>query len=61
MAKKTKDLQYYEGLGRRKEAIARVRLYIVDKDKTVTISGNKLKAGEVYVNKKTADLTFPAI
>ena len=61
MAKKTKDLQYYEGLGRRKEAIARVRLYIVDKDKTVTISGNKLKAGEVYVNKKPADLTFPAI
>lgn len=60
MAKKTKNLKYYEGLGRRKEAVARVRLYIVGKDNSITLDGNKIKAGEITVNKKPADLTFPA-
>jgi len=59
MVKKTKDLKYYEGVGRRKEAIARVRLFITGKDKTVTVEGNKLKSGEILINKKPADLIFP--
>jgi small subunit ribosomal protein S9 len=61
MVKKTKDLKYYEAVGRRKEAVARVRLYIAGKDKTVTVDGNKIKAGEVFINRKSANLLFPAI
>ena len=60
MAKKTKDLQYYEGIGRRKEAVAQVRLYIGGKDKSVSLKGTKMKLGEVLVNSKKAELFFPA-
>ena|SRR3989338_8254620 len=59
MAKKTKDLIYYEAVGRRKEALARVRLYIVGKNNSVSIDGIKLKAGEIYVNKKPISAMFP--
>lgn len=51
MAKKTKDISYYEAVGRRKEAVARVRLYIAGKDKTASVYGEKHKAGTVLVNK----------
>jgi len=61
MAKKSKNLQYYESVGRRKEAVARVRLYIVGKEKTVTVNENKIKAGEVYINNKPAEKTFSKI
>lgn len=61
MVKKTKDLKYYEGIGRRKEAVARVRMYIVGKDKTVTVGGIKAKAGEIFINKKPVDKVFPTI
>jgi len=50
MAKKSKDIQYYEAIGRRKQAVARVRLNIVGKDKTVTIGALKIKAGEFIIN-----------
>ena len=36
MVKKTKNILYYEAIGRRREAVARVRLYITGKDKTGT-------------------------
>lgn len=52
MAKKLKDLQYYEGVGRRREAVARVRLYIVSKGKDVTIKGTKINKGQVVINGK---------
>ncbi len=52
MVKKVKNLQYYEAVGKRKEAVARVRLFITGKDKTVTINGIKIKAGEIFVNSK---------
>ena len=61
MVKKTKDLKYYEAVGRRKEALARVRLYIVGKDNSVSIAGIKIKAGEIYVNKKPISSTFPSL
>ena len=51
MAKKT-TLQYYEAIGRRKSAVARVRLYVVDKSGTVSISGVSIKKGELVINKK---------
>jgi len=58
MAKKSKDIQYYEAVGRRKEAVARVRLYLVGKDKTATINGVKVKQGEILVNKKPFSEVF---
>lgn len=61
MVKKTKDIKYYEATGRRKEAVARVRLYIPGKDKTVTADGMKIKQGEIYVNKKILSDYCPAL
>ncbi len=58
MPKKAKSLKYYEAVGRRKESRARVRLYILDKEKVVTIDGNKIKAGEIYLNSKPIGETF---
>lgn len=53
MAKKTKDLQYYEAVGRRREATARVRLYIVSKGKNIEFRDNQVSAGQVYINGKS--------
>ncbi len=61
MPKKVKSLQYYEAVGRRKEAVARVRLFIVGKDKQVTVKGFKMKLGEIYVNFKPAELFFSSL
>lgn len=51
MARKT-TLKYYEAVGRRKSAIARVRFYIAVKEKEVVIGDRKIKKGEIVVNKK---------
>lgn len=59
MPRKNKDIQYYEAIGRRKEAIARVRLYIVGKDKTAVIKGKKITAGNITVNEKAIETVFP--
>ncbi|MDO8608988.1 MAG: 30S ribosomal protein S9 [bacterium] len=58
MVKKTKDIFYYEGLGRRKTAVARVRLYIVNKEKEAMINNVKVKAGQVLLNGKDISLKF---
>lgn len=50
MAKKTKNLEYYEGIGRRKEAVARVRMYIKNHQ--------KIKKGEIYLNEKQIDKIY---
>jgi len=59
MAKKTKDVQFYESVGRRREAIARVRLYILTKGKDVTIKGTKINKGQMFVNGKIVEEVFP--
>jgi len=61
MVKKTKNIHYYEAVGRRRESVARVRLYIVGKDKTALVSGVKMKAGETVVNKKPIQVIFPSL
>jgi len=61
MAKKTKNVLYYEGVGRRKTSVALVRLYIPGKDKTVMVGETKIKEGEIWVNKRKIDETFPAL
>ncbi len=60
MVTKTKQIHYYEGVGRRKVAVARVRLYIVTKEKTVTIQGGKYKQGSMLVNGKDIAKVFPS-
>lgn len=57
---KTKNLQYYEAVGRRKEAVARVRLYLATKTQTADIKDLKIKPGQIYVNQKLATEFFPA-
>ena len=61
MAKKTKSIPYYEAVGRRREAIARVRLYITGKDKTAEINGHKVKQGSIIVNGKPIESVFSSI
>jgi small subunit ribosomal protein S9 len=65
MVKKTKNLKYYQAIGRRKEAVARVRLYLVGADKTATLKKEsddktmKIKQGEIYVNGRLIREVFP--
>ncbi|CAN5122743.1 30S ribosomal protein S9 [soil metagenome] len=61
MPKKNADIKYFESVGRRKEAVARVRLYIVGKDKTATVNGKKIKEGEIIVNEKPINVDFPLL
>lgn len=53
MAKKASTIQYYEAVGRRKSAVARVRLYIVSKSGSVSVNGVNIKKGEIVINKKS--------
>lgn len=57
-APKAKAMQYYEGIGRRKEAVARVRLYLTSREKVATVEGAKIKQGEIIVNKKSVASFF---
>lgn len=52
MAKKAKDLQYYEAVGRRKESVARVRLHIATASKPATFKGEKVNVGDIMINQK---------
>lgn len=58
MVKKKKDIEYYEAIGRRKRSVARVRLYFVGKDKTANINGQKISAGQIYINKFPIEKVF---
>ena len=59
MVKKTADIKYYEAIGKRKSAVALVRLYVADKNKEVVIKDVKIKKGEIFVNKKPIQDYFP--
>jgi len=61
MAKKTKDIKYYEAVGRRKESVAIVRLYIVGKNEAVNVGNLKIKKGEIFVNGKPIESIFSTI
>ena len=54
-----KTLEYYEAVGRRKEATARVRLYIVSRKAGVKVGDVYVKKGEIYVNGKPIDEIYP--
>ncbi len=55
MAKKTKDISYYEAVGRRKQSVARVRLYLTKKKGEVIVNKLNIKAGEIYINGKSLE------
>lgn len=56
--KKKKTISFYQAVGRRKEATARVRLYpAVAGD--ITIGDLKIKKGEIVVNGKPIEVYFP--
>lgn len=69
MVRKTKNIQFYEAIGRRKEAVARIRLYLVtNKEKKVVLKhvliGKEaltIKQGEIFVNKKPLAIYFPSL
>jgi len=58
MAKKIKNVQYFEAVGRRKEAVAQVRLYLPGKEKKVIVGGKEIKTGEIVVNGKPINAFF---
>ncbi len=55
MAKKTKNISYYEAVGRRKQSVARVRLYLPKKGEEVLVNKLKIKPGEIYINGKSLE------
>ncbi len=58
MPKKSQIIKYTEGIGKRKSAIARVRLFNVEQGGFITIEGMKIKAGEILVNKKPIEKIY---
>lgn len=55
---KEAKVSYYEAIGRRREATARVRLYVVTGE-TVTVGGKELPKGAFVVNSREAEKYFP--
>ena len=51
MPKKAKSLTYYEAIGRRKSAVARVRLHLAVKGIEAKVSDVKMAKGDIIVNK----------
>lgn len=56
--KQDKDKSYYFAVGRRREAHARVKLYVVNSD-SITIGEHNVKKGEILVNKRAFSSYFP--
>lgn len=57
MAEESTKTTYYEAVGRRKNATARVRLHVV-KDENMTMNGVTLAKGDVLVNGRPAEQYF---
>ncbi len=53
MVKKTKNISYYEAIGRRKRSVARVRLYLSKKGAEASVGKLKIKPGETYLDPTT--------
>lgn len=54
----TSSISYYEGVGRRREATARVRLYVISEG-SLTVRGVQVKRGDIVVNEKPIETYFP--
>lgn len=56
---KADKLSYYYAIGRRKEATARIRLYLVTDEKGVVVGDNTLAKGQIVVNGRPVEKYFP--
>ncbi|OGG12882.1 30S ribosomal protein S9 [Candidatus Gottesmanbacteria bacterium RIFCSPHIGHO2_01_FULL_46_14] len=56
--KKEEKVSYYEAVGRRRVASARVRLYVVA-DAPVTVNGVSVERGAMFVNNRSVEKYFP--
>lgn len=56
--KGTPELSYYEAVGRRKVASARVRLYVM-KETSMSLQGVSMEKGDIVVNGRKAESYFP--
>lgn len=61
MAKKINSTKFYEAIGRRKEAVALVRLYAPAKEKSIVLEGQKISLGEAFVNDDNLKDFFPSV
>lgn len=52
--------QYIQTVGKRKSAVALVRVYDLSKNKTISISNTVLKHGDILINKKHIKEAFPS-
>ncbi len=59
MVKKASNVTYFEGVGRRREAVARVRLYLTQKEKSVTVKNKKIAQGQIVLNGEPIETVFP--
>lgn len=60
MRKEKKEIKYYEAVGRRKEAVARIRFYIVTNEKEkIKLKDLEIKKGQIYINFQPLDKFFP--
>ncbi len=50
---------YYYAIGRRKEATARVRLYVLVNEQSVVVGGKTYEKGQIVVNDKVVEEYFP--
>lgn len=50
---------YYHAVGRRKEATAQVRLYILAGDSSVEVNGQTYEKGQIIVNGREIQVYFP--
>jgi len=58
--KTTKQPEFYQAVGRRKESTARVRLYTTTKDEII-LDEKKVKKGEMVVNKRPVQQYFSGV
>jgi len=57
--KKNQKIKYIQTVGKRKSAVALIRIYNIDKNKKITINNILLKQGDIVVNKKHLIDAFP--
>lgn len=57
--KPEKQTEFYQAVGRRKEATARVKLFVVNSDDGMTLKDKLLKKGDMLINYRAVEQYFP--
>lgn len=53
------NVHYYYAVGRRREAVARVRLYVSATDEKITVGDTSYEKGAIVINKRPVESYFP--